>query len=868
MNPTNIFDSKSTQIGSPVFGVQVSAHRTCWPWLLCFVFLPPGIVPVTFLGHFVSALFRGLVLLLAIFLQTAVHVRVARRLGAHVFTVLLFPFGPLFSDGVYSLAPYHRLRFWLAGPLVNLAVGASLMLLPSPLLMVVGHYFLAYGCFSLVPIFPLAGGQILRNDLALCAYSGVNIDRQTLEVSRICICILSLVAVLNGFWLGLYVLFVLWITSYQALISVAHPVGVLTDSIPWFKNRLANWTKSIRRLITDLFLIGMLFAHCLGYAKTSNRIPSQDAPFTASLDMQQRRLESMESKLGGLETNFTALCHLMRAHETNLCPAIESLQRHLKRDTEYHAFQMQAWREMLGETVDVLRGDIRDAGNELKSANRRLRELHQHLESRQSMLESRLKVLDAATLRLAQATRQLEQSNRWPVLQTPSIKAQHSQDTAPPQRFGWNMMTILACIGLAVILTRRYLPRLLPWQWKPCERKRVTSQPSPGNEPTPPRPTTVSQQTGYPMADHLADASSDEHLPETGCANPLFVIASGNAVEAHSDKQQAGETPNKALRSPDRSFLLKPNPGPLELLQRLFMAAQRSLVLRIQYSPPQNIPWNIGCRSITGPVRARNDDYGLAFEVNGHQIVILADGVSGEPFGGKAAFWAIQCAAWSIMKQFAEDREKSGPHSDKIAAKALHAAASGLGRLAAACGVVHGLRTTLIIVVATPTMYGYAYIGDGKGYVLRSNAAPEQFLFPQREAEMPANLIAACLGPRTLGAPITGALSRQSGDLLVVGTDGIFSESVEWCDDYLHRLLMTAIQCDGHLQRAVDHELQQLASTKDNLGFLFDDNMTLALVGDRKLSPVPFGRRDTVNLQTHLVLPHAGNAIPAAALRA
>jgi serine/threonine protein phosphatase PrpC len=301
---------------------------------------------------------------------------------------------------------------------------------------------------------------------------------------------------------------------------------------------------------------------------------------------------------------------------------------------------------------------------------------------------------------------------------------------------------------------------------------------------------------------------------------------------------------------------------------RLFKAAQRSLVLRIRLSPPQNIPWNIGCRSIKGPVRTRNDDYGLAFEVNGHQVVLLADGVSGEPFGGKSAFWAIQCAAWSIIKQFAEDRGTSGPHPDTIAAQAILAAASGIGRLASAFEVLHGLRTTLIIVVATPSSYGYAYIGDGKGYIIRSNGTPEQFLIPQREAGTPSNLIAACLGPHLLGAPITGALSRQSGDFLVVGTDGIFSESVEWSDDYLHRVLGIAGQFDGDLQRAVDHELQQLASTKDNLGFLFDDNMTLALIGDRALPPKCLSQGDAESLQTNLVLPHASDAIYANTLRA
>jgi serine/threonine protein phosphatase PrpC len=223
----------------------------------------------------------------------------------------------------------------------------------------------------------------------------------------------------------------------------------------------------------------------------------------------------------------------------------------------------------------------------------------------------------------------------------------------------------------------------------------------------------------------------------------------------------------------------------------------------------------------------------LAFEIAGCQVVLVADGVSGEPFAGPAAYLAIQSAAWSVIKQLGAARlwQRRDP-TDVVASQALQAAANALNRIAAACRCVAGLRTTLIVVVAARKTYGYAYIGDGQGCILRATGAVEQFLIPQRAAADAPCVIAACLGPTQLGSPVTGTLPRQPGDLLIVGTDGAFSEAVELGQDYPKRLLRAAIHFHGDLQRTVSHVLQELSASQDKFGFLFDDNLTLALVGD------------------------------------
>jgi serine/threonine protein phosphatase PrpC len=272
----------------------------------------------------------------------------------------------------------------------------------------------------------------------------------------------------------------------------------------------------------------------------------------------------------------------------------------------------------------------------------------------------------------------------------------------------------------------------------------------------------------------------------------------------------------------------------------MMVLAQKSKCIRAKPSPGRAAPWTIGCASISGSVRPKNEDYALAFEIAGCQIVLVADGVSGEPLAGPAAYLAIQSAAWSVIRQVGAARPWRRLDPAVVASRALWTAAKGLSRIAAGCGCATGLKTTLIVVVAAPRAYGYAYIGDGKGCILRATGMEEDFLIPQRAQTDATCVLAACLGPTMLGSPITGTIPRQPGDLLIVGTDGAFSESVELSGDFIKQLLRAAFHFEGDLQRTVNQVLQELSSTKDQLGFLFDDNLSLALAGDGKpprLSP-------------------------------
>jgi hypothetical protein len=229
-------------------------------------------------------------------------------------------------------------------------------------------------------------------------------------------------------------------------------------------------------------------------------------------------------------------------------------------------------------------------------------------------------------------------------------------------------------------------------------------------------------------------------------------------------------------------------------------------------------------------VRSRNDDFALAFELAGCQVAMIADGVSGEPLGGAAAFTACRSAAWSVIQQLGAPGAVPSK-LEQVAGQAIRAAAITLVKKASVGGCTRGFRTTLILVVANAVEYGFAYIGDGEGSILRADGRRERFLMPHRAEGQPANLLSACLGPTILGAPVTGSLPRLPGDLLVMGTDGVFSDAVEFPESLMSGLLRASVTFAGNLQLVVDQVIAELCSAQDDQGFLFDDNLSLALMG-------------------------------------
>jgi serine/threonine protein phosphatase PrpC len=238
--------------------------------------------------------------------------------------------------------------------------------------------------------------------------------------------------------------------------------------------------------------------------------------------------------------------------------------------------------------------------------------------------------------------------------------------------------------------------------------------------------------------------------------------------------------------------------------------------------------WGAGVASITGPVRKENQDAAIVFEVESTAVLIVADGLGGLPHGQEAARVAVGAAALSAAEVLGGF---PGPtaHPELVAEQALLESAAALCRQARSSGWTEtrdGFRSTLICVVATPTTYGFCYLGDGGGVVVRQTGAIDAFLVPQK-ADGIANVVAGSLGPVIHGTPVVGKLPRQGGDNLFIGTDGVFDRVPDGFAASVVRLLGSH---DGDAQAVASLVVSDFASAKDGSLFVCDDNMSIAIL--------------------------------------
>jgi PPM family protein phosphatase len=116
------------------------------------------------------------------------------------------------------------------------------------------------------------------------------------------------------------------------------------------------------------------------------------------------------------------------------------------------------------------------------------------------------------------------------------------------------------------------------------------------------------------------------------------------------------------------------------------------------------------CRTDQGRVRENNEDYLLADEVNG--IFILADGMGGGPGGEIASELAVTVAYKTIVHQMAAP----GANPARLLAEALAAAHSAVAKRALHEPSLHGMGTTLEMVLVSGIEAVTCHVGDSRIY--------------------------------------------------------------------------------------------------------------------------------------------------------
>ncbi|MBK7092093.1 MAG: protein phosphatase 2C domain-containing protein [bacterium] len=258
-------------------------------------------------------------------------------------------------------------------------------------------------------------------------------------------------------------------------------------------------------------------------------------------------------------------------------------------------------------------------------------------------------------------------------------------------------------------------------------------------------------------------------------------------------------------------------------------------------------PWRLGLSSVKGQVRSEQQDFGACFVISGYQVVVVADGLGGLPLGGLASDHAVKAASLKIFRLLGCGESDGEEDLELVSMMALKAAARRLEAVDRKLTLQdQALLTTLIVLIGGQHGIGYAYIGDGGISIYRSSGEIVHLLKPQKADIHRPNLLTASLGPTPHGEPISGKAERHRGDLIFVGTDGFFDRLEDTpeafpvgTNEYITRIVQVALARDGNLQIVTEQVLDELSNWADDSGFIFDDNLTLALMGDGSRPDLP-----------------------------
>lgn len=238
----------------------------------------------------------------------------------------------------------------------------------------------------------------------------------------------------------------------------------------------------------------------------------------------------------------------------------------------------------------------------------------------------------------------------------------------------------------------------------------------------------------------------------------------------------------------------------------------------------------LGAASVTGLVRETNQDRVIVTRIADQDVILVSDGLGGCPRGAEAAEIVTTYALKQLETELPEAVAAREDGVRALLLRTIWGAAMELASQAAReswQSEEMGLRSTLIVVVASRDVYLVAWVGDGGVFLVRSDDSITALLEPHKKPEEPDVLLAS-LGPVTEGTPSWCIVRRFEGDLVVVATDGI--------SDRLDRVMVSAIKGEldrtgGDAEKAARALVEKYSAERDEAGgFVFHDNLTLALL--------------------------------------
>ncbi|MCC7541330.1 MAG: protein phosphatase 2C domain-containing protein [Deltaproteobacteria bacterium] len=229
----------------------------------------------------------------------------------------------------------------------------------------------------------------------------------------------------------------------------------------------------------------------------------------------------------------------------------------------------------------------------------------------------------------------------------------------------------------------------------------------------------------------------------------------------------------------------------------------------------------IGAASRCGG-RKYNEDRATAFALGPYDVIVCADGLGGHAGGSRAASLVVEAAERHLRATLSVINAEHMDLVEDAVCGAFARAGSALGTEDSVLGLaslgIDGLRSTLVVAVATRTRYLVGAQGDGGALVRRSDGKLVQLMSPAKAGAQ--NVLAASLGPVCEGQVEIRRAPRLAGDLLVVSTDGV----ADRVQDSFYDALAEIVAKSGDVQTALGETLDELEHDRAT----FDDNMTLA----------------------------------------
>lgn len=254
----------STGLGK-LLGIELRIHISLWVFLAVLLGFGFYKADCTMCHSFLLKSATAFGVLSAVFFSITVHelahALVAERLSKPVKGILLHPLGGLTLVDLEACVDKRDTIIYLAGPLANLTVYGIL----SPLsdyeaVRLIVEINRDIGLFNLIPIFPLDGGNVLKEMLMMSGYSLATINRVILFCSQLCCFAVGIYAFANRDFILVVIIVLLGLLASWLLTEEATQPASQTEireSGNWSTKDGQSWPR-LRVWLMTLLLILML----------------------------------------------------------------------------------------------------------------------------------------------------------------------------------------------------------------------------------------------------------------------------------------------------------------------------------------------------------------------------------------------------------------------------------------------------------------------------------------------------------------------------------------------------------------------------------------------------------------------------------